>query len=108
MDFKNILKKAGDVAKKVDKEDVKELLDGVDTEEIKAIVTKFIQAKKEDVKLEGDTNLFENGFVNSLFALDIVTFLEKTFKIRLGKNDINKDNLSTVNKIVALVERLKK
>lgn len=108
MDFKNILKKAGEAAKKVDKEDVKELLDGVDAEEIKAIVTKFIQSKKEDVKLEGDTNLFENGFVNSLFALDIVTFLEKTFKIRLGKNDINKDNLSTVNKIVALVEKLKK
>jgi|GEM_PF-636583 len=108
MDFKKILKKAGEVAKSVDKEDVKELLDGVDAEEIKAIVTKFIQAKKEGTALEGDTNLFENGFVNSLFALDIVTFLEKTFKIKLGKNDITKENLSTVNKIAALVEKLKK
>lgn len=108
MDFKKILKKAGEVAKNVDKDDVKELLDGIDADEIKAIVTKFIQSKKEGAKLEGDTNLFENGFVNSLFALDIVTFLEKTFKIKLGKNDITKDNLSTVNKIVALVEKLKK
>lgn len=108
MDFKKLLKKAGEVAKKVDADDVKELLDGVDADDIKNIVTKFLQAKKEDTKLEGDTDLFENGFVNSLFALDMVTFLEKTFDIKLGKSDITKDNLSSVNKIVELVKRLKK
>ena len=99
MELKKLFKKA---------EEVKEVLDTANAEDIKAIVTKFIQSKKEGAALDGDTNLFENGFVNSLFALDIVTFLEKTFKIRLGKNDITKDNLSTVNKIVALVEKLKK
>ena len=105
MDFKNILKKAGDVVKNADTDDIK---GAFDKEGIKEIVTKFLQSKKEDVKLEGDTDLFEKGFVNSLYALDIVTFLEKTFNIKLGKKDITKDNLSSINKIVELVSSLKK
>ena len=105
MDFKNILKKVGDVAKEADVDDVKDLFS---KDAIKDIVTKFLQPKKEDVKLEGDTNLFEKGFVNSLYALDIVTFLEKTFNIKLGKKDITKENLSSVNSIVELVSKFKK
>ena len=105
MDFKNLVKKAGEVAKKVDLDDVKEAVSGGN---IKDIITGFLQPKKPDVKLEGDTDLFEKGFVNSLYALDIVTFIEKTFKIKVGKGDITKDNLSSINKITALVEKLKK
>ncbi len=105
MNLKNLVKKAGDVAKKVDVKDIKNAVSGGN---VKEIITGFLQPKKPDVKLDGDTDLFEKGFVNSLYALEIVSFIEKTFKIKVGKGDITKDNLSSINKITSLVEKLKK
>ena len=105
MDFKKLIKKAEQIKDKVDIEEIKDKLDDVD---VKGILTKFIQSKKEGEKLDGDTNLFEKGFVNSMFSLEIITFIEKTFKIKIPKSEITKDNLSSINKITALVKKLKK
>lgn len=105
MDFKKLAKKAGDIAKKVD---IKEIKSAVSGGNIKEVITGFLQPKKPDVKLDGDTDLFEKGFVNSLYALEIVSFIEKTFNVKVAKGDITKDNLSSINKITALVEKLKK
>lgn len=64
---------------------------------------------KEQGKSEGlteDTNLFKGGYVNSLFALKMVVFLEDTFNIRIKKKEINQKNFTTVNAIAELVGRL--
>lgn len=55
-----------------------------------------------------DTELMDSGKVNSLFALEIVLYLEKTFKIRLKGKDINKNNFRTINAMAELVERVQK
>lgn len=66
----------------------------------------FIEKNKADENLTWDTNLLGGGYVNSLFALEIVMFLEKEFKIRIKRKDINDDNFRTINNMTALVERL--
>ena len=68
----------------------------------------FIEKNKADDSLTWDTDLLSGGYVNSLFALEIVMFLEKEFKIRIKRKDINDDNFRTINNMTALVERLVK
>ncbi len=103
MDIKKLFKKAEEI-----KDKAEELSDTFGSDEIKKLVKGFIESKKSGAELEDTTDLFKNGYVNSLFALEIVTFVEKTFKIKLGRQDISKENFATVNDIAQLVERLLK
>lgn len=66
----------------------------------------FIEKNKADDNLKWDTDLLAGGYVNSLFALEIVMYLEKEFKIRIKRKDINDENFRTINNMSALVERL--
>jgi acyl carrier protein len=63
---------------------------------------------KEQGKADGltpDTDLFRGGYVNSLFAVEMVLYLEQTFKIRLADRDITPANFRTVASIAKLVDR---
>ena len=51
--------------------------------------------------------MMKSGLVNSLFALEIVMFVEKTFQIKLKRKDIKPENFSTVRRIAELVRRVK-
>ncbi len=68
-------------------------------------ILRFLREKNRDKEIETDTELFQSGAVNSLFALEIVMFVEEEFHIKLKKNDLKIENFSTVERIAALVER---
>ena len=55
--------------------------------------------------IDPETDLFKGGYVNSLFALEIVMYLEKEFKIKMKNKDITEKNFKTVTKIAETVER---
>lgn len=55
--------------------------------------------------IENDTDLFKGGYVNSLFALEVVMFLEKEFKIKIKNKDITEKNFKTVNSMAEVVEK---
>ena len=67
-------------------------------------ILEFFKSKKIS-GIENDTDLFKGGYVNSLFALEIVMFLEKEFKIKMKNKDITEKNFKTVNSIAATVEK---
>ena len=63
----------------------------------------------DDVEFKDEEDYFELGIVNSLFAMQLVLFVEKTFKIELTGEDLDIKNLNTINAIVDLVnKKLKK
>lgn len=55
--------------------------------------------------ITADTDLFKGGYVNSLFALEIVMYLEKEFGIKIKNKDIKEKNFKTVECIAETVER---
>lgn len=59
--------------------------------------------KKRDITDEED--IFELGFVNSLFAMQLVMFVEKEFDIALDTNDIDLSNFRTINQIASLIDK---
>ena len=67
-------------------------------------ILEFFNSKKL-TGIKNDTDLFAGGYVNSLFALEIVMFLEKEFKIKIKNKDITEKNFKTVDQIAATVEK---
>jgi methoxymalonate biosynthesis acyl carrier protein len=56
-------------------------------------------------ELRDDDDIFEAGLVNSLFAMQLVVFVEEEFAIEVSNEDLERDNFRTVNSIATLVER---
>ena len=73
-------------------------------EKIKELIQKNLIMEEEGVELKDSDNIFEMGFVNSLFAMKLVTFIEDEFDVFLENDELNIKNFSTVDKIVSLVE----
>jgi acyl carrier protein len=55
--------------------------------------------------LEEDEDIFSLGFVNSLFAMQLVLFLEQTFGISIDNEDLDLDNFRSIRALASLVER---
>ena len=53
--------------------------------------------------LDDDDNLFESGIVNSLFAVQLMTFIEKTFAIEVEMDDLDIENFKSLNATTAFV-----
>jgi acyl carrier protein len=56
-------------------------------------------------ELKDDDDIFALGFVNSLFAMQLVSFVEKEFDMTVGDEDLQIDNFRSVNAVVDLVGR---
>jgi acyl carrier protein len=77
---------------------------GLDTREK---ILEFVKSRSKESDLNYDTDLFKGGYINSLFALEIVVFLEDTFKIKIKNKEITENNFKTINNIAEVVERSK-
>lgn len=56
-------------------------------------------AEHVDEKFDNDMEIFEVGLVNSLFAIQLMTFLEKEFGIKVTMDDLDMENYKSVNAI---------
>ncbi|MCM3133474.1 acyl carrier protein [Paenibacillus polysaccharolyticus] len=68
---------------------------------VKTFLSRFYRKRE----IQDDEDIFELGFANSLFAMQMVMFLEKEFNIRIETQDMDLDNFRTLNKINELIER---
>src|SRR5947207_10471574 len=74
-----------------------------DEKGIKEAVKRFILSSISVAKLDDDDNLFESGIVNSLFAVQLMTFIEKTFAIEVGTDDLDIENFKSLNAMTPFV-----
>jgi acyl carrier protein len=74
---------------------------------IKETVRDFILGSITIPELDDDDNLFESGLANSLFAVQLMTFIEKTFAIEVGMEDLDIENFKSLNAMTALVLKKK-
>lgn len=56
-------------------------------------------------KVTNEDNIFEKGLVNSLFAMQLIQFIEAEFDITLDDNDLDLENFKNINAIVDLIDR---
>jgi len=56
-------------------------------------------------QLQDDEDIFALGFVNSLFAMKLVNFIESDLGVLVQQEDLDIANFRSVNAMVAFVER---
>ncbi len=70
---------------------------------VKDSIKNFIFESIQIADLDDDDNLFESGIVNSLFAVQLVTFLEKYFGIEITMEDLDIENFQSINSTTSFV-----
>lgn len=76
--------------------------------DIKSTIRTFLQKRiGQDVSFNDGDDIFQLGLVNSLFALELVVFLENTFDIAVENSDLNLNNFSTVDNLEGFIRNKK-
>ena len=68
------------------------------------IVENFLFGK-EDEPLTSSESLLERGVIDSTGVLELVSFLEKNYAITVEDEELIPDNLDSIHRLVAFLER---
>jgi methoxymalonate biosynthesis acyl carrier protein len=74
---------------------------------IRESVKEFFSKSVNLPTLNEEEDLFDSGIVNSLFYIQLVTFIEKTFDILVTTDDLDMQNFKSVNAVHDFVQRKK-
>ncbi len=72
---------------------------------MKNTIREFLRKYFDESTIEDGDNIFETGLVNSLFAMQLVSFLEDNYDINFENDELDIENFKDINSIVALVEK---
>lgn len=73
--------------------------------EIEVKIRSFLSRFFRKHELNNDEDIFALGFVNSLFSMQLVMFLEKEFSIKIENADLDLNNFRTINSIIDLINK---
>ena len=73
-------------------------------DEIRQEIRTFLTAHIRQPALQDDEDIFAAGYVTSLFAMQLVLFVEQEFDITIDGEDLDFNNFRTVNAIEQLVK----
>ena len=82
---------------------MEQIMSANDTDQVKQTVRNFINASINIDGLGDEEDLFETGIVNSLFAVQLMTFLEKHFGIEIEMDDLDVENFKSVSAATAFI-----
>ena len=68
-------------------------------------VRKFLGQYISNIDIDPDENLFASGLVNSLFAMQLVLFVEKEFCIQVANEDLDLENFKSLNAIAGFIQK---
>jgi acyl carrier protein len=72
-------------------------------EDIKDRIKAFLEPNLGGRQLADTDDIFALGYVNSLFAMQLVAFIEKEFDLTIGPDDLEFDSFRTVTAMADLV-----
>ncbi|TVP65625.1 MAG: acyl carrier protein [Nodularia sp. (in: Bacteria)] len=70
-----------------------------------AKIKNFISQFFVNYEVQEEEDIFALGFVNSMFAMQLVLFIEQEFKITIVNEDLELNNFRTIKAITALLEK---
>ncbi len=74
---------------------------------VAAQLQSFVEGRFPQAGITTDQDIFSLGYINSLFAMELVMFIEKTFSVTVPNDELRIDNFRTVEAMSALVERIR-
>jgi methoxymalonate biosynthesis acyl carrier protein len=74
-------------------------------EEIRQRLREFVSRFFRGHDLQDGEDIFATGYVNSMFAMQLVQFVESDFGIAVDSDDLEIDNFRSIDALAAFVER---
>lgn len=72
---------------------------------IKSKIKIFLSRALRERELKDDDDLFQLGLMHSLFAIQLILFIEKECGIELEDTDLDLEKIKTISQIVQLVKQ---
>ena len=72
--------------------------------DVRGFVTDNFLFGRKNVSLDGDDSLLEQGLIDSTGVLELVSFIENKFEIKVEDDDLVPDNLDSINRLIAFIE----
>ncbi|SNR35532.1 hypothetical protein [Actinomadura mexicana] len=72
-------------------------------ERVLAMVREFVFQHTGGVPIADDVDIFATGYVSSLFAVQILTWVERTFDLAVAGDDLDMANFLSVDAITRFV-----
>lgn len=68
-------------------------------------ICKFLGRFFNITSVNDQDNFFEKGFVNSLFYMQLVMFIESEFHINIEPEDLDLQNFNSIDNIMKFIEK---
>ena len=72
--------------------------------EIRQFVTENFLFGRKDTSLGGDDSLLELGLIDSTGVLELVSFIESTFQIKIEDDELVPENLDSINRLTNFID----
>lgn len=73
--------------------------------DVKAALRQFLSKHFRNYDLQDNEDIFSLGFVNSLFAMKLILFVEQTYNVTIEDEDLDIDNFRTIDALSNLIQR---
>lgn len=70
-------------------------------------ILEFIRDRYPQVEISAEQDIFQLGFINSLFAMELVMFVEKAFDVTIPNEELQIASFRSAESMAALVARLR-
>jgi acyl carrier protein len=77
-------------------------------QKLRQIVTETFLIGGENGDLPGDTSFIDTGIIDSTGILQLAEFIEQEFNLKIEDEDLIPENLDSINRLVAFVEKKKR
>ena len=75
------------------------------TSEARTRIREYITGALKNPGLDDEDDIFEVGGASSLFAAELVVFVEETLGVALDDDDLVRENFATIDAVARLAER---
>jgi acyl carrier protein len=72
-----------------------------DKQALRDFVGRFMRGRE----LRDDEDIFATGYVNSMFAMQLVQFVEQAFEVTVDGDDLDIDNFRSIDALAGFVQR---
>ena len=72
--------------------------------QIRQFVTENFLFGRKDTSLGGDDSLLQLGLIDSTGVLELVSFIESTFQIKIEDDELVPENLDSINRLTNFID----
>ena len=74
------------------------------SENLRNLINKNLAIFEDDINFTDEDDIFALGFVNSLFAMKIVNYIEQNFDLEVKDEELDINNFRSISRILRFIE----